>query len=137
MFINDALDIPDSELTFSASRSGGPGGQNVNKVNSKILLEFNVGASAVLSDEQKERIRQRLRTRITGDDVLQVTAQEYRTQHANRDAAIAKFAELIRQALTVEKPRKKTKVSRAVKERRVLEKRLRSEKKKQRTQRFD
>jgi ribosome-associated protein len=131
--INDTLDIPDSELTFSASRSGGPGGQNVNKVNSKILLEFNVGASAVLSEEQKARIRQKLATRISGDDVLQVTAQENRTQHANRETAVAKFAALLRAALTEQKKRRKTRVSLAAKERRIVQKKQIGEKKRGRT----
>jgi ribosome-associated protein len=131
--INDTLDIPDSELTFSASRSGGPGGQNVNKVNSKILLEFNVGASAVLSEEQKARIRQKLATRISGDDVLQVTAQENRTQHANRETAVAKFAALLRAALTEQKKRRKTRVTLAAKERRIVQKKQIGEKKRGRT----
>jgi ribosome-associated protein len=105
----------------------------VNKVNSKILLEFNVGASAVLSEEQKARIRQKLATRISGDDVLQVTAQENRTQHANRETAVAKFAALLRAALTEQKKRRKTRVSLAAKERRIVQKKQIGEKKRGRT----
>ena len=135
--ITPALHIPESELTFSASRSGGPGGQNVNKVNSKVSVEFPIGASAALSEEQKARIRQKLATRITTDDVLRLSSQQFRTQHANKDAVIEKFAALLRQALVEQKPRKKTRVSKAAKERRVVAKKLHSEKKKNRSAGFD
>jgi ribosome-associated protein len=131
--INDSLSIPDDELRFSASRSGGPGGQNVNKVNSKALIEFDVRASSSLSDEQKDRILVRLANRITNDGILQVTSQQYRTQSANREAAIAKFATLIADALRQQKKRRRTKPSAAAREKRLDLKKAISAKKKERT----
>jgi ribosome-associated protein len=115
--------IPENELTFSASRSGGPGGQNVNKVSSKVTLAFNVRESAALSDEQKRRINGRLATRINKEGVLQVVSQRTRSQDLNRDDAVERFAELLRRALTPKTPRVRTRVPAGAKKQRVDEKR--------------
>lgn len=131
--ITPDLVIPESELTFTAARSGGPGGQNVNKVNSKVSVEFHVASSSVLTDEQKAKIARRLSARINNEGFLRVTSQQYRTQNGNREAVIEKLAELIRFAFVEQKKRKPTKVSRAAKERRLQGKKIISERKRTRS----
>lgn len=130
--VNTQLTIPDEELSFEFSRSGGPGGQNVNKVSTKATLLFDVADSPSLTDEQRSRIMNRLRTRITKAGVLRVTSQRHRTQRANREAAVERFAELLREALRPRRPRRKTRVPRDVKERRLQEKKRRGELKRRR-----
>ena len=134
--IDDTLAIPDEEVTFATSRSGGPGGQNVNKLETRVTLRFDLAGSAVLSEEQKARLRERLATRITRDGVLQVSSQKHRSQGANRDAAVERFAELLRENLREEPPRKKTRPSRAAKARRLDEKRRQSQRKRERSARI-
>ncbi|HSS77419.1 MAG TPA: alternative ribosome rescue aminoacyl-tRNA hydrolase ArfB [Thermoanaerobaculia bacterium] len=131
--ITPDLSIPDEEVSFTTSRSGGPGGQNVNKLETRVTLRFDVGASAVLSEEQRARLRERLATRITKDGVLQVTSQRHRSQVANKDASVERFAELVGEALREEVPRRKTRPSRAAKARRLDEKRRHSGRKRDRT----
>ena len=118
--------IPDEELTFVATRGGGPGGQHVNKVATRIELRFDVAASPSLTFEQKERILGCLRRRISAAGVLRIVAQASRSQAANRDAAVARFVELLAWALRRAAPRVPTRVSRAAKGRRVDEKKARS-----------
>ena len=120
------LEIPDGDLEFVASRSGGPGGQNVNKVSSRVTLRFDLARTAVLSEEQRSRIRARLASRINKDGVLQVTSQVTRSQDLNREDAIARFAELLRSALHQDKKRVATRVTRTAKEQRLEEKRKRT-----------
>ena len=121
--ITKTLSIPESELSFTFSRSAGPGGQHVNKVNSRVTLNFDVAGSGSLSNEQRERIRELLRTRINREGVLRVISQKHRSQHANREEATERFAELLREALRRRIPRKKTRIPKAVTERRLEEKR--------------
>ncbi|HEY0591067.1 MAG TPA: alternative ribosome rescue aminoacyl-tRNA hydrolase ArfB [Thermoanaerobaculia bacterium] len=129
--------IPESELRFVASRASGPGGQNVNKVSSRITLLFDVAASPSLDDVQKAKIAERLATRISRDGVLQVSSQRHREQGMNRAAALERFAELLRDALTDAPRRRKTRIPRAAKKRRVEEKRKRGEIKAGRSTRFE
>src|SRR5438045_1474902 len=111
--IMDDIFVSDNELRFTASRSGGPGGQNVNKVSTKVTLTFDVFGSTSLSDEQKHKISAKLATRINKDGILQIVSQRTRSQELNRADALQRFTELLRQALTVERARVKTRVSRA------------------------
>lgn len=132
--VTERLAIPEYELTFTASRSSGPGGQHVNKVSSRVTLLFNVSASPSLSDHQKRRLLTRLTTRISKDGVLRVMAQKHRSQKANRDVAIERFVALLRDALAPVPVRRKTAISPAAKQRRLEEKKHRSRLKHQRTQ---
>jgi ribosome-associated protein len=131
--ITPELSIDESELTFSASRSGGPGGQNVNKVASKVTLEWNVEQSSALTDEQRATIQERLAARINQEGVLKVSSQQTRSQHGNREIAHAKFVDLLRGAFREKPPRKKTRMPKAAKERRLGAKKERSELKKARS----
>jgi len=124
--VMDGVLIPEHEIRITASRSGGPGGQNVNKVSSKVTLSFDVRGSAVLSEEQKRKIIGRLATRISKEGILQVVSQRTRSQELNRLDALARFSELLRRVLTPQLPRIKTRVSEAAKQRRVDEKRKHS-----------
>ena len=124
--VNDNVEIPEDELTFKASRSGGPGGQNVNKVSSRVTLSFDLDSSPSLSEGEKERIRQKLSNRISKEGVLQVVSQSTRSQELNRTAAIGRFAELLAGALHVERPRVKTRTPRGAKEARLEKKKIRT-----------
>jgi ribosome-associated protein len=131
--ISGTLLLPASELRFTYSRAGGPGGQNVNKVNTRATLWFDLENSPSLSDCQKMRIRQRLAGRISKEGVLQITAMNHRTQRANRDEARQRFAELLAAALREKPVRRKTRVSAGVKERRLQMKKRLSQLKKSRS----
>jgi ribosome-associated protein len=120
------ISIPEDELHFTASRSGGPGGQNVNKVSSRVTLTFHVRTSAALSDDQKRRISQKLATRINKEGELRIISQRTRSQEMNRTDAIERFAELIGRALTPARPRIKTRVPAAAHERRIEKKKKRT-----------
>jgi ribosome-associated protein len=125
--INDEVEIDEGELDYEFARSSGPGGQNVNKVETKVTLKFVVEDSSALSDDEKLRVSQALASRITKDGVLRVTSQRHRTREANRHAAIGRFIELLDDALVVRAPRKKTQVSRAAKRRRIEGKKRRGQ----------
>jgi len=131
--IDAELAIPDEEVSFVTSRSGGPGGQNVNKLETKVTVRFDVAGSPSLTEERRSRILERLATRITRAGVLQVTSQKHRTQGDNREAALERFAELLREALREETPRKPTRTPRAAKKRRIESKRRQGERKRQRS----
>ena len=126
------LAIPEGELTFTASRSGGPGGQNVNKVATRITLAFNVAGSPTLSPDQRAHILEGLAARISKDGILRVVSQRHRTQAANRRAALERFVELVRGALAEEAPRVPTRPTRIARERRVAVKKLRGRLKQER-----
>ena len=130
--INEKISIPLREFEFSYSRSPGPGGQNVNKVNTKVTLRWNVEKSQSLSDEQKQRIAKRYARRINKQGELLITSHRFRDQGRNVADALSKLQELIASALVRKKVRKKTKPSRASKRRRLDSKRKKSEKKQSR-----
>ena len=130
--INDSLWIPRAELTYRATRSGGPGGQHVNTSSSRVELAWDVGASPSLTDEQRARIQDKLANRINSEGVLLMSSSEQRSQHQNRESVTARFAELVAQALVIPKKRIRTRPSRASREARLDEKKKRSEVKKMR-----
>lgn len=125
--------IADDELFFVFSRSGKPGGQNVNKVNSKAALLFDVFNSPGLSENQKRLISKKLKTRINNKGILRVVSQKHRSQSANREEAINRFIELLGNALKEKPPRKKTAIPKAVIKHRLEMKKLRSRLKQERS----
>ena len=133
----DNLEIPDEELEFATSRSSGPGGQNVNKVNTRVTVLFDVDRSAALSEAQRALVRERLGTRISKAGVLRVVSQRHRTQLANRDAAVERLVELMRDALSENPKRVPVKMPAAVRERRLEDKRRRGSIKRERNQPID
>lgn len=125
--INQYLSIPDGEVRFSASRSGGPGGQHVNKVNSRVILEFDVMHASVLSPYQKRKIAEMLGHRVNQQGILRLQAQRHRTQSANRADLLKRFIEILQDALRPVKSRVPTRVPRSVREKRMEEKKLRTQ----------
>jgi len=128
------VEVPETELEFIASRSGGPGGQNVNKVSSRVTLRFDLERTTALTAEQRQRVRQKLSSRISSEGVLQISSQRTRSQDLNREDAVARFAELLRGALHEDKARVKTKATRSSREERLKEKRIRTSVKQARAQ---
>lgn len=135
LVVSPRLTIPGDELSIQFARSGGSGGQNVNKVSSKVDLRWNVASSRALRDEDREWLLQQLRSRLLDDGTLMVTSTLTRDQIKNRADAESKLILIVRTALDRPKPRKPTKVSRGAKRRRVADKRHKSEIKKNRSYR--
>jgi len=124
------------EVIFKTSRSGGKGGQNVNKVSSKVELVFNIENSSILSDEQKCLLQERLGNRLDTEGNLHIVSQEDRSQLLNKQRTVIKLVDLLTKCLHVQKKRKPTKIPKAVIEKRLTNKLLTSQKKKDR-KRFD
>ena len=121
--------IPAGEYALAWVRSPGPGGQNVNKLATACELRFRVGATSLLDEAGKQRLRALAGRRLTRDDEIVIDAHRHRTQEANRRDAIERLERLVEQARHVPKPRKKTRPSRAAKARRLEGKRLHKDKK--------
>jgi ribosome-associated protein len=117
------------ELTFTTSRSGGPGGQLVNKVSSKVMLRWDISASKILTTDEKEILLHKLKSRIVQGGELLIVSQESRSQHDNKRLAIVRLDELLQKAFEKKKVRKATKVSKGAHEKRLTEKKRASEKK--------
>ncbi|SDB93704.1 alternative ribosome rescue aminoacyl-tRNA hydrolase ArfB [Williamwhitmania taraxaci] len=118
-----------TEFTFSASRSSGAGGQNVNKVNTKVELRFSVPDSELLTSWEKETLAQKIQSRLTAAGLLIIVSQEERTQLKNKAICVIKFFDILQTALTPRKKRKPTRPTKGSKERRLEHKKATSEKK--------
>jgi ribosome-associated protein len=129
MDITGALTIPDDELHFSFARSGGPGGQNVNKVASKALLRWNLTANTSLPADVRERLRLQQANRLTAEGELVIQSQRFRDQARNVEDCRDKLRALVLHALNVPRPRKATRPTRGAKRRRLAAKRRQSERK--------
>lgn len=123
--VTSQLSIPEQELQFHASRSSGPGGQNVNKVNTRVTLHFDVRRSPSLTTAQKSLIGKKLKTRINKEGVLYLYAQRASTQALNRADVLEKFSRLLREALAPRKIRKETRISQRSIEQRLDQKKRR------------
>jgi ribosome-associated protein len=135
VYVDDTLTIPYDELEITATRSSGPGGQHVNTTDSRVQVRFDVSASPSLSAGLRRRLRERLAGRIDKSGAVRVASQRFRSQIQNREAALARLAQLLRDALLVEAPRVATRPSRSKKEQRLREKHRHAEIKRERTQR--
>ncbi len=133
--VSGRIAIPRSELAMRATRSGGAGGQHVNTSSTRVELTWNVHRTQAVSDELRERLRQRLAGRLDGDGNLRVVASNSRSQRQNREAAERRLAELVRRALVVPRQRVRTSLPRAAKEARLEAKRRQSQKKRLRSAR--
>jgi ribosome-associated protein len=127
--LGDGIIVAAQLLRAETSRSGGPGGQNVNKVESRVTIAVDVDALP-LPDDRKQRIRERLAGRINKEGVLRVTSQAERSQGGNRDRALARMEELLREAITEAKSRRRTRTPQRAKEKRIEEKKKRGQIKK-------
>ncbi len=130
--VNDRITIPAAELQIGFARSGGPGGQHVNKVESKVELRWNPGDSSVLDDADRAWLLDKLSSRLTAAGEIIVTSERTRDQSRNREDASNKLADIVRAAIVRPKPRKKTRPSKGARERRLEEKKRQSERKKHR-----
>lgn len=124
--------VPEDEIDFEFFRASAPGGQKVNKTWSGVRLRWNIEKSAFLSEEEKRRIKNKLKSRIAKEGDLILESQEERSQFQNKKRVIEKFYDLIKGALTPEKKRKPIKISQKSKEKRLKEKKIISQKKKER-----
>ncbi|UCS95889.1 aminoacyl-tRNA hydrolase [Echinicola marina] len=123
-----AIDFSD-ELSFKAVKSGGPGGQNVNKVNTKVILLFDFESSQLLLDEEKQKLRKALLSKLNADGVLQITVQESRSQIQNKAIAQEKLKNMLSAVFVKRKVRKATKPSKTAVKRRLENKKKQAEKK--------
>ena len=130
--VNERIQIPDSEFTFAFSRSGGPGGQNVNKVCSKALLTWDATRSPSIPQDVRERFLIRYRRRINKEGMLLITSQRYRDQGRNTQDCLSKLAEMLLSVAAAPTKRKPSAPSRGAKQRRLNDKHVRSDKKQSR-----
>jgi ribosome-associated protein len=132
LVINDRIAIPLSELEFNFVRSSGPGGQNVNKVNSQAQLAWNLAETEALPGPVLERFKQAQRGRITKEDVFRLDSQRFRDREKNRQDCLDRLREMVADAVVPPKRRKKTRIPKRAHERRLQEKRQRAQRKQER-----
>jgi ribosome-associated protein len=135
--ITPRVHISFSEIEFHTSRSGGPGGQNVNKVETRVVLRFDLLHSSALSDDTKQKLLAKLASSLTSNGILQISSQESRSQWQNKQLAVEKFVELLRRALKPSIKRIKTKPSKSARQKRLEHKQKHGEIKRQRRHRPD
>ncbi len=131
------VSIPRSELHYRATRAGGPGGQHVNTSSTRIELLWDLALSKAVTDEERARIREKLAARLDADGMVRVVASDRRSQQQNRQAADERLAALVRHALHVPKRRRPTKPPKGAKEKRLADKKRRSEQKRDRRAEID
>jgi len=129
-------DLLASELEFATARSSGPGGQNVNKVNSKVTLRWNIKDSRLITSEEKELLLYKLSARLTMEGILLITAQDKRSQLQNKEETLLKFTLLLKQSFVKKKKRKATRPSKSAAQKRLDKKKKHSDKKKGRQNRY-
>ena len=137
LIINGQVTIPDAELEITTSRSSGPGGQHVNKTDTRVTVRWNLEASTQLSEAQRDRARRNLESRLTADGDLLVHCDTHRSQRRNRDEALQRLAALLRAALVPPKFRRKTRPSAASRRKRLENKRRRGDIKQSRGKKYD
>jgi ribosome-associated protein len=137
LVVNDRVRIPARELDLSYARSGGPGGQHVNKTETKVVLRWRAAETEALDDADRAWVLRRLASRLTTEGELVVTSETHRDQRRNVEDALDRMAALVREALHRPKRRKKTRPSRAARQRRLDEKKRRGERKRERRKPFD
>lgn len=130
--VSPALTIPRAELSFRASRAGGPGGQHVNTSSTRVELLWDLTHSAAVSDEVRARLLTKLASRLDADGMVRVVASDRRSQAQNRESAASRLAEIVRHALVVPKKRRPTRPTTASREQRLSDKRQRSNRKRDR-----
>lgn len=137
LFIKNGITIPDHELEITTSRAGGPGGQHVNKTDTRITVRWNINNTQTLTDEQKTRVLEKLHNRVTSEGDLIVHNSASRSQAQNKKNALSILAQEIRDALYIPKKRIATKIPKALKEARLKTKSHRSSIKKMRSKRIE
>jgi len=138
LVVNESVTIPRGELDVRVSRSSGAGGQHVNKTSSRVEIFWNVASSKAISDEERARLLEKLRSRLTTEGSIRVVASDMRSQSRNRELAEERLADLVRRALTIPRKRRPTRPTRASKEARLEEKKRQASKKRDRQQKsFD
>ncbi len=137
LVVNAQIAIPDAEFQWSYARSGGPGGQNVNKVASKAVLRWPLVVSPSVPDDVKVRLRALQRRRVTTEGDLVISSERYRDQERNREDCLTKLADMVRAATFVPKPRKATKPTKGSKQRRLTDKKHNSARKSSRRGGFE
>ena len=135
--VSPELTIPEGELTYRASRAGGPGGQHVNTSSTRIELLWDLTNSRAVSDEVRTRLLAKLAARLDSEGMVRVVASDRRSQAQNRESATRRLAAVVRQALVVQRKRRATKPTKASREQRLTEKHHRSDRKRDRRRDFD
>ena len=137
IIVSPILTIPAAELTFRASRAGGPGGQHVNTSSTRIELLWDLARSTVVNDELRARLQEKLASRLDADGMVRVVASDRRSQAQNRSAAADRLAEIVRRAIVVPRKRRPTRPTAASREQRLAEKKRRGERKRDRRRDFE